>query len=191
MKNLCYLILFLGCTTFLQAQSPNPSQLIKATWAKILIKYKPKKAHTAVVSFDPDPNCIDWPLLYLPENWEPGNSDFPDVDEIDRDKLKNFEYEVPTPLGWPSAGPVRALSEFFDNATASINSYKVVSFENAYSDYKQNFEKAFNKRFGTTKNIYCITDNSNSRPNEFVVAFFVVKKGVPKFIGFCMNYYTG
>ena len=61
MKNLYYLFLFLGSTTFLQAQSPNPSQLIKATWAKILVKYKPKKAHTEVVSFDPDPNRIDWP----------------------------------------------------------------------------------------------------------------------------------
>jgi len=191
MKKIIFLILLLGSSTFLQAQTPSPSQLIKAAWAKILIKYSPKKAHSAVVSFDPDPQNIEWPILYLPENWEPTKSEYPEVDQIDRDKLKNFEYEVPTPLGWPSGGPIRALSEFFNMAPLSIKSYKVVTFENAICDFKDNFKNAFIQRFGNLQNVYCITNMSNSSPNEFVVAFFVVKNGVPKMVGFCMNYYTG
>lgn len=191
MKKLIFLILLISSASFLQAQAPSPSQLIKSAWSKILIEYCPKKPHTEVVSFDPDPKNVEWPILYLPENWEPGKSEFPEVDEIDRDKLKNFEYEFPTPLGWPSGGPVRALSEFFNYAATSIKYYKVITFENDYFDYKENFEKAFIQRYGSTKNIYCITNKSSSNPHDFVVAFFIMKNGVPKMVGFCMNYYTG
>ena len=194
MKKITFLILLIGSVTFLQAQTPSPSQLMKTSWAKILKQYKPKKTTDPVVDFDPDPNSVEWPLLYHPEyNPDLYNDEtnvYHVVDEIDREKLKNYEYEVPTPLGWPSAGPVRALSDFFRFASGSITKYRASPFDtfNHINDH-DDFKKALIQRYGSTKNIYCLADDINK--SEFVVVFFIVKNGVPKMIGLYINYYSG
>ena len=190
MKKITFLILLIGSVTFLQAQTPSPSQLMKTTWAKILKQYQPKKSTDPVVNFDPDPNSVEWPLLYQPSNWV-SIIEYPEVEEIDKEKLKNFEYEVPTPLGWPEQGPVRALSEFFSFAPEKITQYKTRKFEEIFFEHQENFRKAFIQRYGSTKNIYCLTSKENENSYDFVVVFFIVKNGVPKMVGFCMNYYSG
>jgi hypothetical protein len=190
MKKLIFLILLISSASFLQAQAPSPSQLMKATWAKILKQYKPKKTTEAVVEFDPDQNSVEWPLLYQHSNWV-AIIEYPEVEEIDKEKLKNFEYEVPTPLGWPEGGPVRALSELFRDAPGLIKYYKTRRFEEMFFEHQENFKNAFIQRYGSTKNIYCLTSKENESSYDFVVVFFIVKNGVPKMVGFCMNYYSG
>ena len=195
MKKLIFLILLISSASFLQAQAPSPSQLMKATWAKILKQYKPKTTTEAVVDFDPDQNSAEWPLLYHPEYdaslYSDESNEYHVVDEIDREKLKNYGYEVPTPLGWPSGGPVRALSDFFRDAPGSIKYYKTRKFEEMFFDLKEDFTKAFIQKYGSTKSIYCLTSKEYESTYDFVVVFFIMKNGVPKMVGFCMNYYSG
>jgi hypothetical protein len=90
-------------------------------------------------------------LLYHPEynaqlyNYE--SNEYHIVDEIDREKLKNYGYEVLTPLGWPSDGPVRASSDFFRDAPGPIKYYKTRKFEEMLFDLKEDFTKAFIQKY--------------------------------------------
>jgi hypothetical protein len=88
---------------------------------------------------------------------------------------------------------VRALSDFFKMASGSITKYRAYPFDTfrIISDH-DGFEKSFIQRYGSTKNIYCLSDKANLEGSyDFVVVFFVVKNGVPKMVGLYINYYSG
>jgi hypothetical protein len=56
------------------------------------------------------------------------------------------------------------------------------------AEEKELFTKAVIARFGNTNNIYAITNEQQS-PVEFMTAFFYVKGGLAKFIGYFASLY--
>ena len=58
-----------------------------------------------------------------------------------------------------------------------------IKYHKFREEEKELFTKAVIARFGNTNNIYAITNEQQS-PVEFMTAFFYVKGGVAKFIGY-------
>ena len=158
--------------TSLAYSQGSTNMLLKSTWAKVILKHKPKNYGT-ITTFDMDGKFTDWPILYQPVSDE-------NVEEID-----NMEFHMALP-----EKPVKSLSELMNNAPSSIAKYNSTSFDMYDFSAKKQFKEALIKRFGSTKNIYCLSSEKES-PDEFVVVIFIVKNGIAKMVGFWINYYTG
>ena len=147
-------------------------KFLKQTYTQILIDYKPKNGGT-INTFDVDGKFTDWPILYQPNSDE-------NVEEIDN---MNFHMALPEK-------PVNGLSVLMNYSPSSMAKYKSTSFEAYNFMAKPFFKEALTKRFGSTKNIYCLSSEKEN-PNEYVVVIFSVKNGIAKMVGFWINYYTG
>lgn len=159
-------------TASLANSQANIDMLLKSTWAKIILKHKPKNGGS-INTFDVDGKYTDWPILYQPNSDE-------DLEEIDN---MNFHMALPEK-------PVKGLSELMNYAPSSIAKYKSTSFGVYDFMAKPFFKEALTKRFGSIKNIYCLSSEKEN-PDEFVIVIFSVKNGIAKMVGFWINYYTG
>ena len=59
---LCFMILI-----SLAYSQVSTDMLLKSTWAKVLLKHKPKSGGK-INTFDVDGKYTDWPILYQPES---------------------------------------------------------------------------------------------------------------------------
>jgi|688.fasta_scaffold88108_3 hypothetical protein len=171
MKKIIFFLCFMILTSLAYSQV-STDMLLKSTWAKVLLKNKPKSGGN-VNTFDVDGKYTEWPILYQPESDQ-------NVEEIDN---MNFHMALPEK-------PVNGLSTLMNYAPSSVAKYKSTSFEVYDFMAKPFFKEAITKRFGSTKNIYCLSSEKENS-DEFVIVIFSVKNGIAKMVGFWINYYTG
>lgn len=171
MKKVILLSFFLFSVVLAIGQS-SIDPLVKATWSKILKRYE-SKSGGKINTFDVDGNWVEWPVLFQPVEGEK-------AEEID-----NMEFHMSLP-----DKPVSRLSDLINYAPVSLAEYKTVSFDASEFEGKDAFKEALLTRFGSAKNIYCLSNELKS-PDEYVVILFSVQKGVAKMIGFWIKYYGG
>lgn len=167
------LLITLQSSTFkAQSQTAN-EKLVKSTWTAMQTKYAPLAKKGEISVFDINGKTTLWPI------WVRDISDeyLFQEQEIDLIWVDNMKYHYNQPY-WKSMQNLFRLASSYPKT-------RITNFEDApiMAEEKELFTKAVIARFGTTNNIYAITNEQQS-PVEFMTAFFYVKGGVAKFIGY-------
>ncbi|MFM7671805.1 MAG: hypothetical protein ACKO6Q_04355 [Bacteroidota bacterium] len=167
-KYFVFLLCFHLMLTKASAQIP-PQQLVKTTWSLLFAKYGPVAKKGEVTTFDMDGKHTLWPIWVR---------DISDTEELlSKDWVDAIAYHYNAQY-WPSMRKLFNLATRFP--TTRITSFADGSMT---ANEKEIFTNAVVERFGSTQNIYAVT-NEGQNPMEYMTAFFYVKGGSAKFIGY-------
>jgi hypothetical protein len=156
----------------LNAQTAN-EKIVKTAWTSLMAKYAPLAKKGEISVFDINGKQTEWPIWVRDMSSEVLYQE----KEIDLIWVDNMKYHYNQSY-WES------MQKLFKIATA-LSKTRITSFEDApmSPDDKETFTKAITDRFGSTKNIYGVTNEQQS-PIEYMTVFFHVKNGTAKFIGY-------
>jgi len=160
---------------FFQAMSQTPAvQLVKNTWTALLTKYGPVAHKEGIGVFDPDGKRTEWPIWVR---------DISDTSFLSKEWVDGLEYHF-------NVSYFVSMRNLFRLATRFPKT-RITNFEDApmIAEEKESFTQALVERFGSTKNVYAVT-NEGQNPVEFMTAFFVVKGSTAKFIGYFAHPYV-
>ncbi len=160
---------------FSQVSAQLPAQqLVKNTWSALVAKYGPMAKKGEIGSFDTDGKRTEWPIWVR---------DISDTLYLSKDWVDGVEYHYNQSY-WAS------MRNLFRLAT-SYPKTRVTSFVDCplTEEDKEPMSNALIKRYGSTKNVYAIT-NEGQNPVEYMIAFFIVKGGAAKFIGYFAHPYV-
>lgn len=155
-----------------QSQTAN-EKLVRSAWTALQTKYAPLAKKGEISVFDINGKQTEWPIWVRDMSSEVLYQE----KEIDLIWVENMKYHYNQPY-WES------MQKLFKIATA-LSKTRITNFEDApmSPDDKETFTKAIIDRFGSTKNIYGVTNEQQS-PIEYMTVFFHVKNGTAKFIGY-------